>query len=150
MAKMYDYDVLYIGSGHGTFDGAIPLAQTGKKVGVIETDMIGGTCPNYGCNAKIALDQPVVLKRALENLSSITANDLQIDWQQNFKNKSRIIDPLPAMISNLLVKSGVEIINGYGKFIDKHTISVNGDVKTAEKIVIATGLHPHRLAVSGK
>jgi glutathione reductase (NADPH) len=150
MAKTYDYDVLYIGSGHGTFDGAIPLAQTGKKVGVIETDMIGGTCPNYGCNAKIALDQPVVLKRALENLSSITANDLQIDWQQNFKNKSRIIDPLPAMISNLLVKSGVEIINGYGKFIDKHTISVNGDIKTAEKIVIATGLHPHRLAVSGK
>lgn len=90
MAKTYDYDVLYIGSGHGTFDGAIPLAQTGKKVGVIETDMIGGTCPNYGCNAKIALDQPVVLKRALENLSSITANDLQIDWQQNFKNLSLI------------------------------------------------------------
>ncbi len=31
MANQYDYDVLYIGSGHGTFDGAIPLANTGKK-----------------------------------------------------------------------------------------------------------------------
>ena len=32
----YDYDVLYIGSGHGTFDGAIPLGAKGKKVGVVE------------------------------------------------------------------------------------------------------------------
>ena len=150
MTKTYDYDVLYIGSGHGTFDGAIPLAKTGKKVGVIETDMIGGTCPNYGCNAKIALDEPVVLKRAVESLTSITTADLQIDWQQNVNNKSRIIKPLPVMISNLLVKSGVEVINGYGKFIDNHTIAVNDDVKTAEKIVIATGLHPHRLEILGK
>jgi glutathione reductase (NADPH) len=112
--------------------------------------MIGGTCPNYGCNAKIALDEPVVLKRAVESLTSITTADLQIDWQQNVNNKSRIIKPLPVMISNLLVKSGVEVINGYGKFIDNHTIAVNDDVKTAEKIVIATGLHPHRLEILGK
>ena len=52
----YDYDVLYIGSGHGTFDGAAPLAAKGKKVAVVEQDLIGGTCPNRGCNAKIALD----------------------------------------------------------------------------------------------
>ena len=41
----YDFDVLYLGSGHGAFDGAGPLAASGKKVGVIESDMIGGTCP---------------------------------------------------------------------------------------------------------
>lgn len=52
----YDYDVLYIGSGHGTFDGAFPLGTKGVKVGVIEQDLIGGTCPNRGCNAKIVLD----------------------------------------------------------------------------------------------
>ena len=39
----YDFDVLYLGSGHGAFDGAGPLAASGKKVGVIESDMIGGT-----------------------------------------------------------------------------------------------------------
>lgn len=25
------FDVVYLGSGHGTFDGAIPLAARGKK-----------------------------------------------------------------------------------------------------------------------
>ena len=51
----YDYDVLYLGSGHGTFDGAIPLAAKGVKVAVVEGGLIGGTCPNRGCNAKICL-----------------------------------------------------------------------------------------------
>ena len=31
----YDYDVLYIGSGHGTFDGAIPLGAKGKRLALL-------------------------------------------------------------------------------------------------------------------
>lgn len=27
----YDFDVLYLGSGHGAFDGAGPLAASGKS-----------------------------------------------------------------------------------------------------------------------
>lgn len=150
MTNKFDYDVLYIGSGHATFDGAIPLAQSGVKVGIIESDMIGGTCPNYGCNAKIALDAPVVLQRAAERLTSIKSDHLEINWQQNINNKSRIIEPLPDMIGNLLAESGVEIIHGYGKFVDSHTVKVNNVAKTADKIVISTGLHPHRVDVPGK
>ena len=37
----FDYDVVYIGSGHGTFDGAMPLAAKGKRVAVIEADKVG-------------------------------------------------------------------------------------------------------------
>lgn len=48
----YDFDVLYLGSGHGAFDGAGPLAASGKKVGVIESDMIGGTCLIMGVTQK--------------------------------------------------------------------------------------------------
>ena len=66
------FDVVYLGSGHGTFDGAIPLAARGKKVAVIEADLIGGTCPNRGCNAKITLDQPVALKNVRSNSRSFS------------------------------------------------------------------------------
>lgn len=37
MTQTYDYDVLFLGAGHGTFDGAGPLAASGKRVGVIES-----------------------------------------------------------------------------------------------------------------
>ncbi|AFS41191.1 MAG: NAD(P)/FAD-dependent oxidoreductase [Leuconostoc gelidum] len=149
MTNQYDYDVLYLGSGHGTFDGAIPLAQSGVKVGVIEADMIGGTCPNYGCNAKITLDAPVVLTRAAERLSGIVQGNLNIDWAQNEAHKETVINGLPDMIGGLLTDSGIDVIHGRGVFEDNHTIVVAGKSVTADKIVISTGLRPHRLDISG-
>ena len=32
MTESYQFDVLYLGAGHGAFDGAVPLANSGKKV----------------------------------------------------------------------------------------------------------------------
>lgn len=56
MTANYDYDVLYIGGGHAAFDGAEPLAKSGQKVALVTDDLLGGTCTNRGCNAKITLD----------------------------------------------------------------------------------------------
>ncbi|ARW25983.1 Glutathione-disulfide reductase [Pediococcus acidilactici] len=41
MTESYQFDVLYLGAGHGAFDGAVPLANSGKKVAIIEADKIG-------------------------------------------------------------------------------------------------------------
>lgn len=145
----FDYDVLYLGCGHGTFDGAIPLAQSGKKVAVIESGLIGGTCPNRGCNAKITLDAPVKLTRAKERLDGIIKGDWSLDWGEMVAQKQTVIDPLPDMIAGLLTGVGVTIIHGRGQFTDNHTIEVDGKPVTAEKVVIATGLRPNKLDVPG-
>ncbi|CAJ1200761.1 Dihydrolipoyl dehydrogenase [Companilactobacillus paralimentarius] len=146
----YDYDVLYIGAGHATFDGAAPLAKTGVKVGVIESGLIGGTCPNRGCNAKITLDEPVKLAREVERMGDILAGDVKIDWTKNVAHKQEIIEHLPDELTNRLESNGATIINGHATFKDNHTLIVDnvGEV-TAEKIVIATGLRPHRLDIPG-
>ncbi|KAL3948274.1 dihydrolipoyl dehydrogenase family protein [Lentilactobacillus hilgardii] len=149
MANQYDYDVLYLGSGHGTFDGAIPLAHSGVKVGIIEEDMIGGTCPNYGCNAKITLDAPVALTREVERLQGVVEGQLSINWTKSEAHKQDVIKGLPGMIGGLLKDSGIDVIHGKGTFKDNHTVLVDGQTKTAEKIVISTGLRPHRLDIPG-
>lgn len=145
----YDYDVLYIGSGHGTFDGAIPLAARGKKVGVIESGLIGGTCPNRGCNAKITLDAPVALTRLTEKMQGIVNGNLAINWTANEKHKQEVIEGLPDMIGGLMKSVNIDIIKGHGAFIDAHTVMVDGDEISAENIVISTGQHPHRLDIPG-
>lgn len=145
----YQYDVLYLGAGHGSFDGAAPLAAKGYKVGVVEEDKIGGTCPNRGCNAKITLDAPVQLLRLQERLQKIVPGELSFNWQENVAHKQEVIDGLPDFISGLLTDSGVDIIEGRGKLTDAHTITVNGEAKTAKNIVIATGQRPHRLDIEG-
>ena len=145
----YDFDVLYLGSGHGAFDGAGPLAASGKKVGVIESDMIGGTCPNYGCNAKITLDTPVVLQRMAERMQGIVSGSITINWSELVAHKQAVIKPLPTNIGSNLKQIGVTIIHGHGKFIDPHSITVAGKTYTAENMVIATGRRPHHLDIPG-
>ncbi|WP_334329901.1 dihydrolipoyl dehydrogenase family protein [Companilactobacillus sp. HBUAS59699] len=150
MVEKYDYDVLYIGAGHATFDGAAPLAKTGVRVGVVESGLVGGTCPNRGCNAKITLDEPVKLTRAAERLQGIVKGDLKIDWTKNVEHKQEIIDDLPADLTKRLEDGGATIIKGYATFKDNHTLMIDGNrTVTAEKIVIATGLRPHRLDIPG-
>ncbi|AWP47358.1 glutathione reductase [Levilactobacillus brevis] len=145
----YDYDVLYLGSGHGTFDGAIPLAAKGVKVAVVEGGLIGGTCPNRGCNAKITLDAPVALQRQLAALNPVITGETTINWSANMAHKHKVIDGLPDFIGGLLKDNGVEVITGYGKLTAAHSVQVGDQTYTADKIVIATGLHSHRLAIPG-
>lgn len=150
MSKKYDYDVLYIGAGHATFDGGAPLAATGVSVGVIESGLVGGTCPNRGCNAKITLDEPVKMTREAQRMNGILKGELKIDWTKNVEHKQEIIDALPQGLTNRLESSGATIIHGHAEFKDNHTVIVDSKTEiTAEKIVIATGLKPHRLDIPG-
>jgi len=146
----YDYDVLYIGAGHATFDGGAPLAKTGVKVGVIESGLIGGTCPNRGCNAKITLDEPVKMVREAERMGDIFDGNIKLDWTKNVEHKQEIIENLPQDLTERLESNGATIIKGHATFKNNHTVVVDnvGEV-TAEKIVIATGLRPHRLNIAG-
>ncbi|CAM3267405.1 dihydrolipoyl dehydrogenase family protein [Lactiplantibacillus plajomi] len=144
------FDVLYLGSGHGTFDGAIPLAARGKQVAVVEPDLIGGTCPNRGCNAKITLDLPASLKNQVDRFQGYGLDGkTKLDWGANYAHERQVIEALPTMIGGMMQQAGITLIEGRGQFSDAHTVTVNGATYTADKIVIATGLHPHQLTVPG-
>ncbi|MCW0952915.1 NAD(P)/FAD-dependent oxidoreductase [Weissella ceti] len=145
----FNFDVLYIGSGHGTFDGAIPLAASGVKVGVIEADKVGGTCPNWGCNAKVLLEEAVKLQHAIEKSNGIISGETKIDWAKNQAHKNNVIDVLPGAIEGMMTGQGIEMIFGRGELVDAHTVQVGDKTYTADKIVISTGLRPHRLDVLG-
>ena len=78
---MKNYDVIFIGSGHACWHGALILKMLGKSVALVERDLVGGTCTNYGCDAKILLDSPFELKEALDRYKGIgVTGDSQIDW----------------------------------------------------------------------
>ena len=74
---------------------------------------------------------------------------MKINWKESVAHKQEVIDELPGMIGGLIKSSGIDIIQGSGVFQDNHTILVDGQPKTADKIVISTGLRPHRLDIPG-
>ena len=53
---MKKYDDILIGSGPAAYKMSNLLAQTDRRVLVIEGFEYGGTCPNYGCEPKIFLE----------------------------------------------------------------------------------------------
>lgn len=148
---MKQYDVLFLGSGHAAWHAALTLVQAGKSVAIVEKDTIAGTCTNYGCNAKILLENPFdILQQASHYPYIINTDNLTVNWENLMSYKHQIIDPLSGTLKDFFEQSGVEIIDGAGKFVDAHTVEVAGTQYQAEHIVIATGQHSHRLDIEGK
>ncbi|MDR3190262.1 MAG: NAD(P)/FAD-dependent oxidoreductase [Lactobacillaceae bacterium] len=144
------FDVLYIGSGQATWNGAVPVANSGLTVAVVEEDLFGGVCSNRGCNAKIILDKPIEIARTVEALQGRGFDEtLTINWRDLMAHKHELIDAQSEHNEHRLTSAGITVIKGHAKFVDAHTITVNDTQYQADKIVIATGLRPHVLDVPG-
>lgn len=145
-----DFSVLYIGSGQATWNGAVPLAKSGVKVGVIEESQYGGVCSNKGCNAKIILDKPLQL---IDQIKALQGRGLDgvpaVNWEDLMAHKHELIVPQDQHGKDRLDNVGIQTINGHAEFVDAHTVKVGEKTYTADKIVIATGLRPHRLDIPG-
>ena len=50
--NMKTYDVIFIGSGHSCWHGALLLKNFGKSVALVERDLLGGTCTKYVASAQ--------------------------------------------------------------------------------------------------
>ncbi|MCP0885753.1 NAD(P)/FAD-dependent oxidoreductase [Ligilactobacillus sp. WILCCON 0076] len=147
----YDYDVMFIGSGHANWHAAVALTQAGKKVVLIEKDLIAGTCTNYGCNAKILLDGAAdVIHQAAAYQKKGLAGNLKINWPELMAYKHETIDPIHQLLEQQFAAAGVDVVKGVASFVDQHTVIVDEKQITATDIIIGTGQKPNRLPISGK
>ncbi len=148
---MKNYDVIFIGSGHACWHGALILKFAGKKVALVEKDLLGGTCTNYGCDAKILLDSPFELKEALDRYENVgLAQAAKIDWKSLMQYKKQVIGAMQPGMQGLFDRFGFDVIRGFAKFIDNHTIEVAGELYSAKNFVIGTGQDYIPLDIPGK
>ena len=148
---MKNYDVIFIGSGHACWHGALILKMLGKSVALVERDLVGGTCTNYGCDAKILLDSPFELKEALDRYKGIgVTGDSQIDWTALMQYKKQYIGAMPAALQGMFSQFGFDLIRGEAKFVDKNTIKVGEETYGAKYFVIGTGQTYIPMDIPGK
>lgn len=148
---MYDFDVVFIGSGHSCWHGALTLTQAGKKVALVDFDLPGGTCTNYGCDAKILLDGPFEFAEGLERYNGLCVEqNIKIDWQKLMAYKKKVLDPFPEILAGMFKNWGFTFIREKGKILDAHTVQAGEQKISAEYIVIGTGQRNARLDIPGK
>ena len=90
-----DYDIIYIGSGNASWQGARFLRKEGLKILIVEESLYGGTCANRGCNSKALLDAPYEIKALTDNFDGVgKSGNFEVDWPalMKFKQK-RIVNP---------------------------------------------------------
>jgi len=138
------YDLIAIGGGSGGIAVARRAAQYGAKCAVIEAGKLGGTCVNRGCVPKKlmwhASDMAHTFGDAKGYGFDITVNGF--DWQSLKISRADYLSRLNGIYRNNLDASDVDIIEGYGRFVDAKTIEVDGKQYQSEHIVIAAGGRP--------
>ncbi|MDO4537406.1 MAG: NAD(P)/FAD-dependent oxidoreductase [Coriobacteriales bacterium] len=145
------YDVVFLGSGHSCWHGAVALAAAGKKVALVDGDLPGGTCTNYGCDAKIILDGPFEFAEGLERYQDVCVDgNGKIDWQRLMAYKRQVLAPFPQMMPAMFQNMGIDFIPAFGKLQDAHTVIAGDQVLETEYVVIGTGQHDSVLNIPGK
>ncbi len=141
----YDYDLITIGGGSGGVRASRFSAQRhGKKVAVIESLRIGGTCVMRGCVPKKLLVYAAHFAEDFEDAKGFgwSVGETGHDWPKLIGAKQAELNRLEDVYHRLLREAGVDEISGTGKLVDAHTVEVNGRTLTAEHILIATGGWP--------
>ena len=71
-----------------------------------------------------------------------TSEQTRFDFATLRKNREAYIDRSRNSYDGSFKRNGVERIEGRARFVDAHTVEVNGETIKAKHIVIATGAHP--------
>lgn len=129
------YDVVVLGGGSGGYAAALRSAQLGKKVALIEGDKLGGTCLHRGCiptKALLHVAEEVDSINEAKNFG-ISATLDGIDMVDVGKFRDGIVNQMFKGLSGLVKSKKIDMIQGWGKLVDGHTVEVDGQKNPGRK-----------------
>ncbi len=140
----YDFDLFVIGAGSGGVRAARFAAGFGAKVAVAESRYLGGTCVNVGCVPKKLMVYSSHFSEDFEHAKGFgwSLGKASFDWPTLIANKDHEINRLNGIYRKLLVDSGVTLHEGHAKIVGAQKVEINGQIYSAERILIATGGWP--------
>ena len=146
-----DVDLLVIGAGSGGLAASKRAAKHGARVALVEGDLVGGTCVIRGCVPKKLLVYGAEYRELLAEAASFgwSVPDPSCDPAVLFHNVRQEVMRLNGIHRTALENHGIELVEGWGRFVDAHTVQVGERQITAKQIVIAVGGRPQRLAIPG-
>jgi glutathione reductase (NADPH) len=145
------YDMIAIGAGSGGLSAVERASEYGKKCAVVEVNQVGGTCVNVGCVPKKVMWFAANAAQTIKNSNGfgfdISINDFS--WTKLKDGRENYINGINEWYDGYLEKLGIDYFHGFGKLIDKNTISVNGENLTADTIVLSPGGEPSIPKIEG-
>lgn len=143
-ASKESYDIAILGAGPGGYVASIRAAQMGARVLLIEKGDLGGTCLNRGCiPTKSFLSDIKIYRKVRDSDLFINGTKVSIDLTKMVSRKNRVVETMKRGTSLLLQSQGIDLVKGFGRFLDAKRIEVSSNGKRkvyqAKNVIIATG-----------
>ncbi len=145
---------LILGGGAAAFSAATYANDVGVQTLMVNAGLpIGGTCVNVGCvPSKHLLEAAAGVHAARRPRTvGLTVGEVSLDYLQTKEARDALVERLRESNYRAVLDSltHVELIEGYGRFIDAQTVEVDGTRYTADKILVAVGSRPRILPMEG-
>ncbi len=138
-----DVDIVVIGLGPGGEYAAQKLAEAGLRVAGVDSGLVGGECPFYGCiPSKMMIRAANTLAEARRAVTLAGEVDVRPDWTQ-------VAERIDKQATNhwddsshveRLTEAGVEIIRGHGRLDGPGRVLIDGTDGSRHELVAARGV----------
>ncbi|MES0836470.1 dihydrolipoyl dehydrogenase family protein [Nocardiopsis tropica] len=147
---MEHLDAIIIGMGPGGETVASRLLEAGRRVAVIERELVGGECGYYACIPTKVLLRPPEVRAEAAGAAGVSRPDL--DWPRLREYRDQMIRHLDdsAQVQGYR-DQGALVFKGEGRVIgrDPWRVAVGDTELTADHVVVATGSSAVRPPIDG-
>src|SRR6185295_14071607 len=137
------YNLVVLGGGTAGLVAAVGAAGLGAKVALVEKNLMGGDCLNFGCVPSKALLRSARFYADVAFSGRLTGGDpmpTEADFAAAMERMRRLRAQLSRRDSAArLAGLGVDVFLGEAAFVDRNHVEVAGARLAFKKAVIATG-----------
>lgn len=132
------FDVAVLGMGPGGEVAAGRLIAAGKRVAVLEQELIGGECAYWACIPSKTVLRPVEARTGVRRAAGTSGAEL--DWAEAREHRDVMARGLDdSAQADSYTDQGATVIRGAARVTGPGRIRAGGREITAEHIVLATG-----------
>jgi pyruvate/2-oxoglutarate dehydrogenase complex dihydrolipoamide dehydrogenase (E3) component len=150
----YDFDMGILGGGAAGLTVASGSAQLGARTLLVENESkLGGDCLHFGCVPSKTLIRTAHVYHQMKNTEEFGLPRVDVppvDYRDVVSRINSVINTIQKHDSEeRFCNLGAKVEFGVPRFIDEHTIQLNGQHHSAKNWVIATGSSPARPSIEG-
>ena len=147
------WDALIMGAGQTGAPLAARLAESGRRVLLVERKHVGGTCANYGCTPTktlVASARAAHVARTAERLG-VRAASVAIDFPAIMARKNALVQQWRSSVQDRLDRAGdrLTVTHGHARFAGERSVQVDGATHTADLVIVNTGARAAEPPIEG-
>jgi pyruvate/2-oxoglutarate dehydrogenase complex dihydrolipoamide dehydrogenase (E3) component len=132
------FDTVILGAGPGGEVALNVLVRAGQRVALVEQELIGGECSNWGCIPTKTLLRPTELKGKATRAAGVDTPGLDFPHLSDYRDYMVSNHDDSHRIANYQ-EQGVTVLKERGRLAGPGRVETNGRLLEADAIIVSTG-----------